>query len=206
MLRSFARPTLGLLRSTSCLESTLFEGTVPGQVQIRTATKRGGGSSKNGRNSIGKRLGVKRYSGQQVESGSILVRQRGTEFHPGQHVEKGRDHTLFATAPGYVQFYTHDTTNGSGKGHRKQKRYVGITLNPHEQLPRDVGSLGRSRWFGKIDINAVWTDQTLIDQQQQQQLQQPFATTSQPDDTMLNEQELNEVMNQTSTRINQDKP
>ncbi|MFQ5895310.1 MAG: 50S ribosomal protein L27 [Nitrospinota bacterium] len=68
------------------------------------AHKKGGGSSSNGRDSIGKRLGVKRFGGQKVTAGSILVRQRGTNFHPGPNVGVGRDYTLFATCDGVVHF------------------------------------------------------------------------------------------------------
>ncbi len=68
------------------------------------AHKKGGGSSKNGRDSKSKRLGVKRFDGQFVRAGTIIVRQRGTRIAPGQNVGVGRDHTLFATADGYVKF------------------------------------------------------------------------------------------------------
>lgn len=68
------------------------------------ATKKGVGSSKNGRDSISKRLGVKEFGGEFVTSGSILVRQRGTKFHPGFNVGRGNDDTLFAKVDGYVNF------------------------------------------------------------------------------------------------------
>ncbi|MBA2442224.1 MAG: 50S ribosomal protein L27 [Rubrobacter sp.] len=68
------------------------------------ATKKGGGSSKNGRDSESKRLGVKTYGGQQVSAGSIIVRQRGTKVHPGRNVGRGNDDTLFAKADGLVTF------------------------------------------------------------------------------------------------------
>ncbi len=68
------------------------------------AHKKAGGSSRNGRDSIGRRLGIKKYGGQSVLPGNILVRQRGTKFHPGANVGLGRDHTIFATAPGRVKF------------------------------------------------------------------------------------------------------
>jgi large subunit ribosomal protein L27 len=68
------------------------------------AHKKAGGSSRNGRDSAGKRLGVKRYGGQQVTAGSILVRQRGTTIHPGNNVGCGRDYTLFALVDGVVTF------------------------------------------------------------------------------------------------------
>lgn len=68
------------------------------------AHKKAGGSSRNGRDSEAKRLGVKRYGGQLVKAGSIIVRQRGTEFHPGDNVGMGKDHTLFALIEGTVKF------------------------------------------------------------------------------------------------------
>jgi large subunit ribosomal protein L27 len=68
------------------------------------AHKKAGGSSRNGRDSESKRLGVKRYGGQEVLAGNIIVRQRGTEFHPGENVGIGKDHTLFALVDGKVQF------------------------------------------------------------------------------------------------------
>ena len=70
------------------------------------AHKKGVGSSRNGRDSESKRLGLKAYGGEVVNAGSILVRQRGTEFHPGTHVGIGKDHTLFATATGRVKYHT----------------------------------------------------------------------------------------------------
>jgi len=68
------------------------------------AHKKAGGSTRNGRDSASKRLGVKRYGGEVVKAGNILVRQRGTKFHPGDNVGCGNDHTLFATADGQVVF------------------------------------------------------------------------------------------------------
>ena len=68
------------------------------------AHKKAGGSTRNGRDSESKRLGLKKFGGQQVKAGNIIVRQRGTRFHPGENVGCGRDHTLFATSDGYVEF------------------------------------------------------------------------------------------------------
>ena len=79
------------------------------------AHKKAGGSSKNGRDSNGQRRGVKRYGGQFVKAGNIIVRQRGTQIHPGQNVGVGRDHTLFALADGIVSFRTVRKTNFTGK-------------------------------------------------------------------------------------------
>ena len=68
------------------------------------ATKKAGGSSRNGRDSAGRRLGVKKFGGEIVVSGNIIVRQRGTKFHPGDNVGIGKDHTLFAKSNGKVFF------------------------------------------------------------------------------------------------------
>jgi len=81
------------------------------------AHKKAGGSTRNGRDSNAKRLGVKRYGGQDVSAGSILVRQRGTKFHAGENVGIGKDHTLFAVADGKVLFQE--------KGH-KNRKYISI--------------------------------------------------------------------------------
>ena len=77
------------------------------------AHKKAGGSTKNGRDSESKRLGVKRFGGESVLAGNILVRQRGTKFHAGSNVGIGKDHTLFATSEGKVSFET------KGKNNRK---------------------------------------------------------------------------------------
>lgn len=69
------------------------------------AHKKAGGSSRNGRDSAGRRLGVKAYGGEAVRGGSIIVRQRGTRWWPGENVGMGRDHTLFAKTPGKVRFH-----------------------------------------------------------------------------------------------------
>ena len=72
------------------------------------AHKKGVGSSRNGRDSNAQRLGVKRFGGEQVIAGNILVRQRGTKFHPGRNVGRGKDDTLFAMVDGTVKFETYD--------------------------------------------------------------------------------------------------
>jgi large subunit ribosomal protein L27 len=68
------------------------------------AHKKAGGSTRNGRDSVSKRLGVKCFGGEAVKAGNIIVRQRGTRFHPGENVGIGKDHTLFAKADGKIQF------------------------------------------------------------------------------------------------------
>ncbi len=80
------------------------------------AHKKSGGSSRNGRDSAGQRLGVKRFGGERVNAGAIIVRQRGTKFWPGDNVGLGKDHTLFATATGAVKFTTR----------RNDRVYVGV--------------------------------------------------------------------------------
>jgi large subunit ribosomal protein L27 len=87
------------------------------------AHKKGGGSTRNGRDSNSKRLGVKRFGGEHVISGNIIVRQRGTKFHPGENVGIGRDHTIFATTEGYVTFERMRGRNG-------QKRICVYAENP----------------------------------------------------------------------------
>ena len=68
------------------------------------ATKKEGGSSRNGRDSVGRRLGVKKYGGQIVFPGNIIVRQRGTKIHPGNHVSMGKDHSIYSLIEGKVEF------------------------------------------------------------------------------------------------------
>ena len=86
------------------------------------AHKKAGGSSRNGRDSESKRLGVKRYGGELVTAGNIIVRQRGTEFHPGVNVGRGGDDTLFALAPGSVEF-----------GSKRGRKHVNIVPVPRPE-------------------------------------------------------------------------
>lgn len=82
------------------------------------AHKKAGGSSRNGRDSIGKRLGVKMFGGQKIVAGNILVRQRGSSYHAGKNVGTGKDFTLFALTEGVVKFH---------RG-RKDRRYISVIL------------------------------------------------------------------------------
>ena len=95
------------------------------------AHKKGGGSSKNGRESHSKRLGVKRFGGETVKAGSILVRQRGTQFHPGRNVGIGRDDTLFARLTGTVTF-----------SRKKGRRF--ISIEPVETLGSEAAEPTKS--------------------------------------------------------------
>ncbi|ACB22134.1 large subunit ribosomal protein L27 [Methylobacterium sp. PvP062] len=80
------------------------------------AHKKAGGSSRNGRDSEGRRLGVKKFGSEAVIPGNIIVRQRGTKWHPGANVGMGKDHTIFALVPGHVRFET-----------RRGRAFVGVT-------------------------------------------------------------------------------
>jgi large subunit ribosomal protein L27 len=96
------------------------------------AHKKGASSSRNGRDSNAQRLGVKRFGGQAVNAGEILVRQRGTHFHPGDLVGRGKDDTLFALATGYVQF-----------GSKRGRRVVNIVTS-RDQLAGADAAVGAS--------------------------------------------------------------
>ena len=82
------------------------------------ATKKAGGSSKNGRDSAGRRLGIKKFGGQKVVAGNIIARQRGTKWHPGENVGIGKDHTIYSLATGVVKFYK--------AGGRRSKTFVSV--------------------------------------------------------------------------------
>jgi large subunit ribosomal protein L27 len=92
------------------------------------AHKKAGGSSRNGRDSAGRRLGVKRFGGETVLAGNILVRQRGTKFHPGANVGIGKDHTLFAKIDGQVSF----ATKAQGR------TFVSVNENAPEAAPAEA--------------------------------------------------------------------
>jgi large subunit ribosomal protein L27 len=91
------------------------------------AHKKAGGSSRNGRDSAGQRLGVKIFGGQAIEAGNIIVRQRGTQFHPGENVGMGKDHTLFALIDGHVAF----------REGFKRRTYVSVVT---ANLPKEAAS------------------------------------------------------------------
>lgn len=98
---------------------------------MRHATKRAGGSARNNRDSAGRRLGVKIYGDGRVRTGNIIVRQRGTVWHPGPNTGLGSDHTIFATQPGYVKFYKDPA--------QPKRQFVGVVFERGVELPRPVG-------------------------------------------------------------------
>lgn len=106
------------------------------------AHKKGGGSSRNGRDSNAQRLGVKIYGGQYVIPGNIIVRQRGTVFHPGKNVMIGKDHTIFATAAGYVVF-----EKAKGRPGRQQ-------ISVYSEMPAKRAGNGSSTAAVKADGSA----------------------------------------------------
>ncbi|KAI8883640.1 hypothetical protein K501DRAFT_184014 [Backusella circina FSU 941] len=123
--------------------SPLFKGEIS---QVRWATKKSGGSSRNGRDSAGRRLGVKKFGGQEVIPGNIIVRQRGTKFHPGDHVGIGKDHTLYALEPGFVRFYKDPQ--------QPKRRLVGIVYERETTLPFPADQ-PKPRRFDLIDLNTL---------------------------------------------------
>ncbi|KAI8140922.1 ribosomal L27 protein-domain-containing protein [Fennellomyces sp. T-0311] len=115
-------------------------------MQVRWASKKSGGSTRNGRDSAGRRLGVKKFGGQEVVPGNIIVRQRGTRFHAGDNVGMGKDHTLYALEGGYVQFY-------KDPQHPK-RRFVGVVFDRNDALPIPA-SLPKPRKFELIDLTTL---------------------------------------------------
>lgn len=99
------------------------------------AHKKGGGSSRNGRDSNAQRLGVKIFGGQKVIPGNIIVRQRGTRFHAGENVGIGKDHTLFATIEGYVVF---ERMHGR-EGQKQVSVYPQLPVKPAPATPKTTG-------------------------------------------------------------------
>ncbi|CCF59719.1 hypothetical protein KAFR_0H03090 [Kazachstania africana CBS 2517] len=110
-------------------------------VQIRTSTKRASGSRTSMKDSAGRRLGPKKYEGQSVKPGEIIMRQRGTKFYPGEHVGIGKDHTIYALEPGIVRYYLDPF-------HPKRK-FIGVALGRGKLLPTPHFA-PRSRRFGHV--------------------------------------------------------
>ncbi|GAB5589727.1 54S ribosomal protein L2 mitochondrial [Umbelopsis nana] len=118
-------------------------------MQIRWATKKSGGSTRNGRDSAGRRLGVKKFGGQEVVPGNIIVRQRGTTFHPGDNVDMGKDHTIYALQPGYVHFYKDPA--------QPKRRFVGVVFDRAQTLPTPSNQ-PKPRRFDLVDLE-LWEAQ-----------------------------------------------
>ncbi|KAG2227733.1 hypothetical protein INT45_004775 [Circinella minor] len=117
-------------------------------MQVRWASKKSGGSTRNGRDSAGRRLGVKKFGGQEVVPGNIIVRQRGTRFHPGDNVGMGKDHTLYALEGGYVQFYKDPQ--------QPKRRFVGVVFDREHALPIPFNQ-PKPRRFDLVDLTTLST-------------------------------------------------
>ncbi|KAJ1899374.1 54S ribosomal protein L2 mitochondrial [Kickxella alabastrina] len=123
--------------------------------QLRFASKKTGGSSRNGRDSIGRRLGMKKQQNEYVIPGNIIVRQRGTKFHPGENVGMGKDHTLFAMQPGYVKVYEDSRI-------KKGRRFIAVSLDKEDEaFPRSEFEK-RVRGFFLVDQRSVLEEREKI--------------------------------------------
>mmetsp|Transcript_28400 Transcript_28400/g.39915 ORF Transcript_28400/g.39915 Transcript_28400/m.39915 type:complete len:140 (+) Transcript_28400:136-555(+) len=100
-----------LIQDSGVFVNPATTSATPTTAQVRCATKKAGGSSNNGRDSIGRRLGIKVYPGVYAKAGNIIIRQRGRKFHSGENVVMGRDHTISAKVSGIVKFTRHPTNN-----------------------------------------------------------------------------------------------
>lgn len=129
-LVALLRPALGTCRPP--VSFGLCAAATP--MARRWATKKGGGSSKNGRKSAGKRLGVKLFEGESAISGNIIIRQRGTKFHPGLNVGMGRDHTLFALVAGQVRF----TREIVPLRHKRDEERCFVNIQPYQTQPEYI--------------------------------------------------------------------
>lgn len=194
-----AVPTQTALMPSAALARASLSGSLPTfgfgpGVQTRNSAKRGGGTTKNNRNSAGRRLGIKRAGSTSVIPGNIIVRQRGTHWHPGEHVKMGKDHTLYATVPGFVRFYKpwprgapKPATPALGDLPLRLARPQTVqakspsSVRPHPSANtrerRYVGvvlradeqlprppSLPRSRLFDKVDLHALEREKELLRQ------------------------------------------
>ena len=122
----------------------------------RLASKKAGGSSNNGRDSIGKRLGVKLFGGQFCRAGQIIVRQRGTKFHPGPNVSMGKDHTLHALVDGHVMFTKHQVAKKAYKRETMKPKVVKVkTVKIAYVRPLEVAPFQQQPWLVKKKLLAA---------------------------------------------------
>ncbi|KAJ1980738.1 54S ribosomal protein L2 mitochondrial [Dimargaris xerosporica] len=146
LLRQPTRAIPGFAALASASSSLL--GSASQLQSVRWATKRAGGSTKNNRDSAGRRLGIKKFGDEHVVSGNIIVRQRGLRFHAGENVGVGRDHTLYALTEGYVKFYRQRVGPKNA-----ERRFIGVTFDKDAVLPRDPDA-PRARRFTLVDTAA----------------------------------------------------
>ncbi|PSK36689.1 ribosomal protein L27 [Elsinoe australis] len=151
MLQRSLRASSGLFKPCTCtIESALsrlrISPSIPAvaisKTSVRYATHKSEGRANGAKQGAGKRLGAKKTGDQYVIPGNILYRQRGTLWFPGENVGLGRDHTLYATAPGYVKYYRDPTRH-------KTRKYIGVALERHHTLPLLKG-VARKRRLGMV--------------------------------------------------------
>ncbi|EGG18035.1 ribosomal protein L27 [Cavenderia fasciculata] len=121
------QPSVSLLFTDALSTSSL-------NITKRWATKKSAGTTKNGRDSLPKYLGVKIFGGEVCKAGNIIMRQRGTEFYPGTGVGIGRDHTIFATVDGYVKF--HQSTLDKNNKPAKPRNVISVVSNQQHEQPQ----------------------------------------------------------------------
>ncbi|GAM29002.1 hypothetical protein SAMD00019534_121780 [Acytostelium subglobosum LB1] len=156
------------------ISTSLFVDTVESSLNFtkRWATKKSAGTTKNGRDSNPKYLGLKKFGGELVKSGNIIIRQRGTQFHPGTGVGLGRDHTIYATTNGYVHFHT--STLNKYNQPSKERKFISVVDN--EQMSSIRASQLALNPNNKSIINykklpeSILNETTSSSQAQQQQL------------------------------------
>lgn len=137
------------MQSLYCLTRLARSAPAPAGSFVRYASKKAKGASKNGRKTIGRRLGPKVMDGEYVETGNVLVRQRGTRMLPGLDVASGRDHTLYALAPGLVRFSRARPEESKKRG----RVYVRVDPAPESRWPsiqKKLARLARERYQGPI--------------------------------------------------------
>ncbi|KAF4555191.1 putative ribosomal L27 protein [Elsinoe fawcettii] len=147
---SIRASTRAVISCTCSLDSALsrlrisptYQAVTTHQISVRYATHKSEGRANGAKQGAGKRLGAKKTGDQYVIPGNILYRQRGTLWFPGENVGMGRDHTLYATSPGYVKYYRDPTLH-------KTRKYIGVTLERHHTLPLLKG-VARKRRLGMV--------------------------------------------------------
>lgn len=145
---TFGKAARPVIASRPCLTALWTPVAIP----ARFASKKAGGSSKNGRDSVGKRLGVKLYGGQFCRAGQIIVRQRGTKIHPGPNVSMGKDHTLHALVDGHVMFTKHQVAKKAHKRATMKPKVAQVkTVKVAYVRPLEVQPYIQPAWQRKAD-------------------------------------------------------
>lgn len=193
---SFIKQVGKLIRHNDYSSSIFQTSFLNNVIQVRTATKRAAGSKTNKNDSAGRRLGPKAYEGHFVKPGQIIMRQRGTKIHPGENVDIGKDHTIFAIEPGYVRFY-YDPFH-------PLRKYVGIALRKDLNLPTPHFS-PRVRRFGYEKItDPVEAEKEENHMSRKEFLQQPELEKNRQEQQNQEEQRASAFRNALSSQFNLD--